>query len=73
MEYICKMPPYKNPCGSVRHESHYLDLLEEWFFETIPFEWYEELNDDKKLFWETIMQVYGDKIKNNFSKKCKQK
>ena len=71
MDFISKMPPYKKPCESVRSRVHYLALLEEWFFETFDLNMDIQFGEDKEYVWDYIMEFYGDKIINNFHKKCK--
>lgn len=71
MEILKDIAPYKYPCVSVKNEVQYIEVIKDWFLDTLVDE-VEGVDLDKTNFiWEIIMNVYGDEIKNNFSKKCK--
>ena len=73
MEILKDIPPYKFPCESAKHEVQYIEMVKDWFLDTLVDEVEGVDSDDTNLIWEIMMNVSGDEIKNNFTKKCKKR
>ena len=73
MEILKDIPPYKFPCEIVKREVQYIELVKDWFLDTLVDEVEGVDSDNTNIIWEIIMSVNGDEIKNNFTKKCKKK
>ena len=73
MEILKDIPPYKFPCVSVKREVQYIEVVKDWFLDTLVDEVDGVDLDNTNLIWEIMMNVRGDEIKNNFTKKCKKK
>jgi hypothetical protein len=72
MKYVRSTSIYRDPCR-VAHISHYPLILKQEFFETVPFDFYVNMNmiSDKEFVWDLIMSQHLDEIMDNYNQKCR--